>query len=85
MSFNYRLRDCDRVGRLAQVLSDGLDWLVKNGHPKWKSVDLTYPLKGWEQYDCVQRYLGKPVPAATREVRGVVNPVMEAINGMLSD
>jgi hypothetical protein len=21
---------------------------------KWKSVDLEYPIKGWEQYDCVR-------------------------------
>ena len=38
-----------------------MDWLVTNGHPKWKSVDMEYPLRGWEQYDCVRKYLGKSV------------------------
>ena len=33
-----------------------LDWLVQNGHPKWKQVDLNYQLKGWEQYSCVKKY-----------------------------
>jgi hypothetical protein len=45
MSFEYRQRDCDRVGRFARILSDGLDWLVAKGHPKWRSVDLAFPLK----------------------------------------
>ena len=40
-----------------------MDWLISNGHPKWKAVDLNYPLKGWDQYDCVRKYLGKSVGA----------------------
>jgi hypothetical protein len=84
VSFDFRGLNCDYVGRFAQTLSENLDWLVKNGHPKWKSVDLDYPLKGWEQYDCARRYLRKPVPAAARPRSGDANPVMDAIKDVLS-
>jgi uncharacterized protein len=39
------------VGRFAKTIVDSMDWLVTNGHPRWKAVDINYPLKGWEQYD----------------------------------
>src|SRR5438094_6040360 len=57
VSFDYRRNDCEAVGTLAQLVSGNLDWLKKNGHQKWKAVDLDVPLKGWEQYDCVRKYL----------------------------
>ena len=59
VSFDFRQKDCEVVGRFAQAVSDGLEWLRKNGHPKWKAVDLNFPLKGWEQYDCVAKYVRK--------------------------
>jgi len=62
-----------------------MDWPVKNGHPKWTSVDLDCPLKGWEQYDCVRKYLRKPIPAPTKEKSAVSNPVMEAIKELLAE
>ena len=38
----------------------------KNGHPKWRSVNLEFPLKGWDQYDCVRRFIvSAPVVAPT--------------------
>ena len=49
---------------------------------KWRSVDLNYPLKGWEQCDCVRKYLAEPATpreAAPKEL----NPVLEAIKDML--
>ena len=86
VSFDFRRKDCDVVGRLAQQVSARLDTLQKNGHPKWKSVDLNYPLRGWDQYDCVRKYLGK-APAATSaaSTRQGLNPVFEAIKGMLDE
>src|SRR5206468_5268569 len=57
VSFDYRRTDCESVGKFAQLLAANLDWLKKNGHAKWKAVDLDFPLKGWEQYDCVRKYL----------------------------
>jgi TRAP transporter TAXI family solute receptor len=86
ISFDFRRRDCDTIGQFAKTLADNLGWLQKNGHPKWKSVDLDYPLKGWDQYDCVRRYLrnGAVTPVA-RERSASANPVMEAIKDMLSE
>jgi TRAP transporter TAXI family solute receptor len=87
VSFDFRRRDCEVVGRMAQTVADNIDWLRANGHPKWKSVDLEYPLKGWEQYDCVRKYLRKPIPTTTtgRERTAAVNPVMEAVKDILSE
>jgi TRAP transporter TAXI family solute receptor len=83
VSFDFRRNDCDNVGRFAQVVASNMEWLTRNGHPKWKAVDLNAPLKGWEQYDCVRKYVQKPSP---RAVRGAdANPVMEAIREMLRD
>jgi uncharacterized protein len=84
VSFDFRRADCDHVGRLAETVSRNMDWLVTNGHPKWRSVDLDYPLRGWEQYDCVRKYLSKPVPSPTeRSASG--NPVMDAIREALGN
>ena len=82
VSFDFRRRDCDNVGRFGQILSTHLDGLQKGGHPKWKVVDLNYPLRGWEQYDCVRKYLGKAAPAAAAPRPGQ-NPVFDAIRGVL--
>jgi len=86
VSFDYRRGDCDNVGRLAQVLSTNFEWLTKNGHPKWKTVNLEFPLKGWEQYDCVKKYLNKPTAkAASPQKSSEINPVMDAIREMLRE
>jgi TRAP transporter TAXI family solute receptor len=86
VSFDYRRADCENVGRFAQVVSTNLEWLVKNGHPKWKAVNLEFPLKGWEQYDCVRKYLQKSVarPAGPQK-SSEINPVMDAIREMLRE
>jgi uncharacterized protein len=90
ISFDYRRRDCDNVGRFAQVVSRRLETLRATGHAKWKVVDLNYPLRGWEQYDCVRKALGKTAPtaAAARTPAGTPrrpgqNPVMDAIQKAL--
>jgi len=84
VSFDFRNRDCDAIGRFAQLVSDRLDWLQKNGHPKWKAVDLNFPLKGWEQYDCVAKYVKKQArPTAVKTP--TANPVMDAIKDMLGN
>ena len=87
MSFDFRRKDCDAVGKVAQLIASRQDWLQKNGHPKWKAVDLNYPLRGWEQYDCVRKVLGKPAAAAAPGTtpRGGQNPVFDAIKGVLDE
>ena len=85
VSFDFRRKDCDTVGRFAKVVSDNLPWLARNGHPKWRTVDLAYPLRGWEQYDCVRKYLGKPVESRAAARPATINPVMDAIKNILGD
>jgi hypothetical protein len=86
VSFDFRRADCDNVGRIARTIADNMSWLATSGHPKWKTVDLNYPLKGWDQYDCVRKHLGKGADVA-RSARGStpLNPVMEAIKQILGD
>jgi len=84
VAYDFRGITCDHVGKLAKSLHDNLEWLRTNGHPKWKSVDLNAPVKGWEQYDCVSKVIQtsqRPTPEKPREV----NPIMEAIKKMFSD
>jgi hypothetical protein len=84
VSYDFRGINCDNVGKFAKTLQDNLEWLKTNGHPKWKSVDLNAPVKGWEQYDCVKKVLQpsqRPVPEKTRDT----NPVMDAIKKMFSE
>jgi hypothetical protein len=87
VSFDFRNLDCDSVGQLAKIVYENIGWLRENGHPKWKSVDLDFPLKGWEQYDCVRKYLvkkGAPAPAPAAKPAGEINPVLDAVKEMLN-
>lgn len=54
ISFNYRGANCKNVGKLAEIIEKNKTWLDKNGHPKWKQVDLAARLPTWPQYDCVR-------------------------------
>jgi hypothetical protein len=88
VSFDFRRKDCDNVGRFAQTISRQMSWLAQNGHSKWKVVDLNYPLKGWEQYDCVRKYVGTATPgmaAASARANQTENPVFNAIKGLLDE
>jgi len=79
VSFDFRRNNCDYVGAFAGMVYENLEWLKQNGHPKWKSVDFDYPLKGWEQYDCVAGYLhGVPGKAVQEK-----NPLLQAIKEIL--
>ena len=82
VSFNFRRANCEYVGKFAQILSENMDWLRENGHLKWKFVDLDFPLKGWEQYDCVKKYLvKKPNDAPKPSVD--INPILKAVKDIL--
>jgi len=84
VSYDFRRYHCENVGLVAQRIHENLDWLRQNGHAKWNSVDLEYELKGWEQYDCVKKYLAR-VQAAPRSVPQSMNPVLNAIREMLGE
>ena len=85
VSFDFQRRDCDTIGQFAKLVADNTRWLTQNGHPKWKSVDLDFPLKGWEQYACVRKYLKKDSPRVVTREQGSLNPVMDAIKQILGD
>jgi len=85
VSFDFRRKDCDTVGRFARIVADNVAWLGRNGHPKWRTVDLEYPLRGWEQHDCVRKQLGKPGASQAVARPAGVNPVMDAIKNILGD
>ena len=86
VSYDFRRKDCDTIGRFAQTIARQMPWLTENGHPKWKVVDLEFPLRGWEQYDCVRRALGKaPLPASGRTTVNGSNPVSDAIKNALGN
>ena len=84
VSYDFRGVNCENVGKFSKMVQDNLEWLRANGHPKWKSVDLNAPVKGWEQYDCVTKYL-RPSQRPTAERPRDVNPVLDAIKKMFSD
>lgn len=81
VSFDFRRNNCNYVGKFASMVYDNLDWLKENGHPKWKTVDLNYPLKGWEQYDCVKRFRNI-YPGEADKPMGK-NPLLDAIKDIL--
>ena len=82
VSFNFRRANCEYVGEVAQILYENMEWLIQNGHPKWNIVDLNYPLKGWEQYDCVKKYLTRS-KTATLPVASGINPILQAVKEIL--
>src|SRR5262249_30614498 len=83
-SFDFLRLDLHNGGRSAQSLASNIGWLRDNGHAKRKTIQLDYPVKGWEQYDCVRKYVGRigPAPATAKSSE---NPVLDAIKGMLRD
>lgn len=83
ISYDFRMANCQNVGRFANLLENNLDWLRDNGHQKWQSVDLEYPLKGWQQYDCVKNYQGKTPRRMRPKKSQEINPVLEAIKDII--
>ena len=86
ISYDFTRLRCENIGQFARTLYENLDWLKANGHPKWKSVDLNFPLKGWEQYECVRKAIRRPSPSPRApEKPSSANPVADAIKKMLSE
>lgn len=84
VAYDAQRRECESIGRLAQHVTVGIEWLSRHGHPLWRRVDLEQRIKGWEQYDCVRKYVGQPSdtgsPAASAGER---NPIADAIKDAL--
>ena len=84
ISYDFRGENCEHVGKFAQLLADNIDWLKTHGHPKWKSVKLHLPLKGWEQYDCVKNYLVKRTRVTKKRAAGI-DLVLKPNKDMMGD
>lgn len=82
VSFDFRRANCEFVGQFAQTLYANIDWLRENGHQKWKSVDLDYPLRGWDQYDCVKKFIVRK-PSAPEKTSDEINPILEAVKDIM--
>ncbi|HEY7518638.1 MAG TPA: TAXI family TRAP transporter solute-binding subunit [Methylomirabilota bacterium] len=84
VAYDLDRRDCEIVGRIAQHVAAGLDWLVRHGHPYWKRVDLEAQVKGWPPYDCARKYVGQPSDASSPAASaGERNPIADAIKDAL--
>jgi uncharacterized protein len=81
VSYDFRRSNCENVGDFADAIYENMDWLIANGHSKWKSVDLEYPLKGWEQYDCVKTRLQHK--RVVNKSTGEINPILKAVKDIL--
>jgi hypothetical protein len=85
VAYDFRNNHCGTIGNVARLIDENLDWLRSNGHPKWKSVDLNEPVKGWQRYQCVQNYHPsnvEPEPESPRARQP--NPVADAIEAVFS-
>ncbi len=88
VSYDFRYQGCEAIGQFSRILQENIGWLRENGHPKWKSVDLDYNLKGWEQYDCARKYLVKNPASSSQSLAtkpaAEINPIMNAVKEMLN-
>jgi TRAP transporter TAXI family solute receptor len=59
---SYEGAACRLVGKVARVVADNLDRLRREGHPKWREVDLEAEMasSGWERSPCVVQALVGP-------------------------
>lgn len=77
MEPGYQAWACRLVGEIARIVADNLlDRLHRDGHPKWREVDLGAEVPGWERSPCVTELaLGGPgsyapgAPAPRRRLR----------------
>ncbi|MFO7713542.1 TAXI family TRAP transporter solute-binding subunit [Desulfosarcina sp.] len=83
VAYDFRNNHCHTIGNVARLMAENLNWLRHNGHPKWRSVDLNQPVKGWEQYKCVKNFNPNAITAEpeTPRVRRP-NPVADAIEAV---
>ena len=86
ISFDFRRKDCDAIGQFAQIVSTNLPLACPERPPEVEGGRRRRPLKGWEQYDCVARFLRKPGGASAPTPKpSSLNPVMDAIKDLLND
>ena len=83
VAYDFRNHHCNTIGNVAWLISQNLDWLRLNGHPKWDSVDLNEPVNESEQYPCVKNFIPTAKEAkAETSLDQEPNPVADAIQAV---
>jgi hypothetical protein len=66
----YHRDSCKAVADFSSLILNNLDKLQKNGHPKWKTVDLTALPPGWKVGACVKQGMALDYkPACTAQAK----------------
>jgi uncharacterized protein len=83
VAYDFRNHHCHTIGNVARLMTDKQEWLRFNGHPKWKTVDLTDTVKAWERYKCVTNFTPTATAAETESSPSrKPNPVADAIEAV---
>jgi TRAP transporter TAXI family solute receptor len=57
----YEEEACRLVGKIARIVADNIDRLRREGHPKWRELDLDAKVSSsWERSPCVEQALSGP-------------------------
>ncbi len=75
----YQAASCKLVSDVSHLILTRFDSLQENGHPKWKSVDVTDIPPGWEVSDCVLQGLDPAYGFTCEKPDGTV--VQEGVAG----
>ena len=68
MTYDFQQEQCQNVGMVANRLKANLKALKEQfGHAKWAEVDINAPLRGWQAYKCVTKYIDAPVEKDNRQ------------------
>ncbi len=54
ITIDYDGNVCDLIGKLGETITNNIDWLRQNGHPKWKTVDLDFKMPRWKRSTCIK-------------------------------
>lgn len=81
ITYDYRLGQCLEIGRFARIVEEHQQWLRTHGHPKWKTVDFSLSLPGWEKSSCLPKTFGSISPRDVPDTKEV-NPVLEVIRDL---
>lgn len=72
-------RKCKFVERIAKSLWEGLPELKRNGHPKWKTVDLSAKIKGVDESRCIENVSGRrSSPSSSSKFEEFLKNIKEA-------
>lgn len=68
MTYDFQQGQCQNVGMVANRVKANLKTLKEEmGHAKWAEVDINAPLRGWQPYKCVSKYIDAPVGKENRQ------------------